>query len=123
MLSTFLKIDSWKTEGIDDVWSRNGSMLRPHYRLTQRCLVARLDVQGTISDHSQQKKAQVVRLFLECLGGRRLLSLEAITEADVVRFRDELLAAGRRAVIVNGLVRKNFSEAFSRGSSERSDSN
>lgn len=28
LLSTFLKIDSWKTEGITDVWSRNGSMLR-----------------------------------------------------------------------------------------------
>jgi hypothetical protein len=28
LLSTFLKIDSWKTEGIDAVWSRNGSMLR-----------------------------------------------------------------------------------------------
>jgi hypothetical protein len=28
LLSTFLKIDSWKTEGIDLVWSRNGSMLR-----------------------------------------------------------------------------------------------
>ena len=28
LLSTFLKIDSWKTEGITDVWSRNGSTLR-----------------------------------------------------------------------------------------------
>jgi integrase len=68
--------------------------------------------QGTISDHSQQKKSQVVRLFLESLGDRRLLSLEAITEADVVRFRDELLAAGRRPVTVNGLVRKILAKPF-----------
>jgi len=80
--------------------------------LRQRCLVARVDAQGTISDHSQQKKSQVVRLFLECLRDRRLLSLEVITEADVVRFLDELLAAGRRAVTVNGLVRKILAKPF-----------
>jgi integrase len=68
--------------------------------------------QGTNSDHSQQKKSQVVRLFLESLGDRRLLSLEAITEADVVRFRDELLTAGRRPVTVNGLVRKILAKPF-----------
>jgi hypothetical protein len=28
MLSTFLKIDSWKTDGVDAVWSYYGSMLR-----------------------------------------------------------------------------------------------
>lgn len=28
LLSTFLKIDSWKTDGITDCWSRNASMLR-----------------------------------------------------------------------------------------------
>jgi integrase len=68
--------------------------------------------QGTISDHSQQKKTQVVRLFLKSLGDRGLLALEAITEADVVHFRDELLAAGRRPVTVNGLVRKILAKPF-----------
>jgi len=66
----------------------------------------------TISEASYLKKAQAVRLFLESLGERRSLVLEAITEDDMVKLRDELLADGRRAATVNGLVRKILAQPF-----------
>lgn len=54
----------------------------------------------TVSEASYLKKDQTVRLFLESLGDRKRLSVEAITEADIVKLRDELLADGRRASTV-----------------------
>jgi len=66
----------------------------------------------TVSENSYIKKEQAVRLFLESLGDRAFLSLESVTEADIVKLRDELLAAGRRAATVNGLVRKILAQPF-----------
>jgi integrase len=66
----------------------------------------------TVSPNSYIKKEQAVRLFLESLGDRAFLSLESVTEADIVKLRDELLAAGRRATTVNGLVRKILAQPF-----------
>ncbi len=66
----------------------------------------------TVSEASYAKKDQAVRLFIESLGDRAFLSLESITEADIVKLRDELLAAGRRAATVNGLVRKVLAQPF-----------
>ena len=66
----------------------------------------------TVSTASYSKKDQAVRLFLKSLGDRALLSLESVTEADMVKLRDELLAAGRRAATVNGLVRKILAQPF-----------
>jgi integrase len=66
----------------------------------------------TVSEASYAKKDQAVRLFLESLGDRAFLSLESITEADIIKLRDELLAAGRRAATVNGLVRKVLAQPF-----------
>jgi integrase len=65
-----------------------------------------------ISDASYLKKDQVVRLFVKSLGDRTLEPLEAITEADIVKLRDALLAEGRRASTVNGLVRKILAQPF-----------
>jgi len=74
---------------------------------------------GTSSKSMLKKKTQAVRLFLASLGPRQTLQLEAVTEADVVAFRDELIAAGRRPVTVNGIVRamlaQPFREAFKKG--------
>jgi integrase len=66
----------------------------------------------TISENSYIKKDQAVRLFIKSLGDGAFLSLEAVTENDIVKFRDELLAAGRRASTVNGLVRKIIAQPF-----------
>jgi integrase len=66
----------------------------------------------TVSEASYAKKDQAVRLFLESLGDRAFLSLESITEGDMVKLRDELLAAGRRPATVNGLVRKILAQPF-----------
>jgi integrase len=66
----------------------------------------------TVSEASYAKKDQAVRLFLESLGDRAFLSLESITEADIIKLRDELLAAGRRSSTVNGLVRKVLAQPF-----------
>jgi integrase len=66
----------------------------------------------TVSVNSYTKKEQAKRLFLQSLGDRKLLSLEAITKADIVKFRDDLLADGRRAVTVNQLVRKIVAQPF-----------
>jgi integrase len=66
----------------------------------------------TGSENTYIKKEQAVRLFLESLGDRKFLSLEAITEADIVKLRDELRDAGRRAATVNGLVRKILAQPF-----------
>lgn len=67
----------------------------------------------TVSPATYLKKEQVARLFLESLGDRKLLSLESVTEADIVKLRDELLAGGRRASTVNGLVRRILAHPFS----------
>jgi hypothetical protein len=77
----------------------------------------------SISENSYIKKAQAVRLFMESLGDRKLLFLEAVTEADIVKLRDELLAAGRRAATVNGLVRKIIAQPFRACSKERANPN
>jgi integrase len=66
----------------------------------------------TVSENSYIKKDQAVRLFIESLGDRAFLSLESVTEADIVKLRDELLAAGRRPATVNGLVRKILAQPF-----------
>jgi integrase len=66
----------------------------------------------SVSENSYIKKDQAVRLFLESLGDRAFLSLESVTEADMVKLRDELLAAGRRPATVNGLVRKIIAQPF-----------
>jgi integrase len=66
----------------------------------------------TVSEASYSKKDQAVRLFLESLGDRAFLSLESVTELDVIKLRDELLAAGRRAATINGLVRKVLAQPF-----------
>jgi integrase len=66
----------------------------------------------TVSENSYTKKNQAVRLFLESLGDRKLLSLEAITKTDIVKFRDRLSDGGRRAVTVNQLVRKIIAQPF-----------
>ncbi|HEX4202185.1 MAG TPA: tyrosine-type recombinase/integrase, partial [Chthoniobacterales bacterium] len=66
----------------------------------------------TVSLDSYTKKDQATRLFLESLGDRASKSIEAVTEADIVKFRDELLAAGRRPVTVNQLVRKIIAQPF-----------
>jgi integrase len=65
-----------------------------------------------VSEASYAKKDQAARLFLESLGDRVFLSLESVTESDMVKLRDELLAAGRRAATVNGLVRKVLAQPF-----------
>jgi hypothetical protein len=74
---------------------------------------------GTSSASILRRKEQAVRLFLTSLGRRATLQLEAITEADIVTFRDQLVAAGRRPVTVNGIVRamlaQPFREAFKKG--------
>jgi integrase len=67
----------------------------------------------SVSEATFIKKEQAARLFLESLGDRKLLSLELVTEADIVKLRDELLAGGRRASTVNGLVRKILAQPFS----------
>lgn len=66
----------------------------------------------TVSPASYLKKDQAVRLLLKSLGDRKHLSLEAITEVDIVKLRDELSAGGRRASTVNGLVRKILAQPF-----------
>jgi integrase len=66
----------------------------------------------TVSEASYLKKDQAVRLFFRSLGDRKLQSLEAIAEADIVKLRDKLLADGRRAATVNGLVRKILAQPF-----------
>src|SRR5258708_30331025 len=66
----------------------------------------------TISEASYLKKDQAVRLFFKSLGDRKLQSLEAIVEADIVKLRDQLSADGRRAATVNGLVRKILAQPF-----------
>src|SRR5258708_1392284 len=66
----------------------------------------------TVSEASYSKKDQAVRLFLESLGDRAFLSLESVTESDIVKLRDELLSTGRRAATVNGLVRKILAQPF-----------
>jgi integrase len=66
----------------------------------------------TVSLNSYRKKDQATRLFLESLGERASKSIESVTEADIVKFRDELLAAGRRPVTVNQLVRKIIAQPF-----------
>jgi integrase len=67
----------------------------------------------SVSPATYLKKDQAARLFLGSLGDRKLLSLELVTEADIVKLRDELLAGGRRASTVNGLVRKILAQPFS----------
>jgi integrase len=66
----------------------------------------------TVSEGTHEKKEQAVRLLLKSLGDRSRLPVESVTEADIVRFRDELLAEGRYASTVNGLVRKFIAQAF-----------
>src|SRR5258708_10740724 len=66
----------------------------------------------TVSQNSYIKKEQAVRLLLESLVDRAFLSIESVTEADIVKLRDELLAAGRRPATVNGLVRKIIAQPF-----------
>jgi len=67
-----------------------------------------LDVSScaTTEAKAQKNLLEAVRLFLGSLGDRAFLSLESVTEADIVKLRDELMAAGRRPATVNGLVRK-----------------
>jgi integrase len=72
----------------------------------------------SVSGSTYLKKEQAARMFLESLGARKLLPLEAITKSDIVKFRDELLAAGRRASTVNGLVRKILAQPFSAAKKE-----
>jgi integrase len=67
----------------------------------------------SVSEATYLKKDQAARLFLKSLGDRKLLSLELVTEADIVKLRDELLSGGRRASTVNGLVRKILAQPFS----------
>jgi integrase len=66
----------------------------------------------TVAPASYLKKDQAVRLLLENLGERKHQSLESVTEADIVKLRNELLAEGRRASTVNGLVRKILAQPF-----------
>ena len=67
----------------------------------------------TVSPATYAKKEQTARLFLASLGDRKLLSLESVTEGDVIKLRDELLADGRRPSTVNGLVRRILALPFS----------
>lgn len=74
---------------------------------------------GTSSQSMLGKKEQAVRLFLASLGRRQALQLDAISEADVVRLRDQLMADGRRSATVNHIVRAMlappFREALAKG--------
>jgi hypothetical protein len=68
--------------------------------------------EDTVAPASYLKKGQAVRLLLESLGERKHQSLESVTEPDIAKLRNELLAAGRRASTVNGLVRKILAQPF-----------
>jgi integrase len=61
---------------------------------------------GSISESTHYKYTQIVRDFLASLGSRASLKLSQITDADIVSFRDTLLAGGRSAQTVNFVVRQ-----------------
>lgn len=55
---------------------------------------------------------QVMRDFLECLGGRAKSPLTSITAGDIVKFRDELRREGRAVSTCNTVIKKILSVPF-----------
>ena len=97
---------------VSDIWNERlaGRLYAPTIKRYLEDWLAR---EGRTSVRIElRKKTQAVRLFLESLGPRQTLQLEAITEADIVTFRDELVAAGRRPVTVNHIVRAMLAQPF-----------
>jgi integrase len=60
---------------------------------------------GAVMDSTLARYSQIVRDFLTHLGRRSSIKLSAITEADVISYRDSLLAGGRQPQTVNLIVR------------------
>jgi integrase len=99
-------------EVVNDILERIGKN-RIYAPTVQRYLEGWLRKEkGTLSENAYGKKELVVRLFLEALDGRETLPIEDVTEADIVTFRDKLLADGRRARTVNTMVRDILSKAL-----------
>ena len=66
----------------------------------------------SIAESSRKGYAQGAREFLEFLGSRAALPLEAVTEDDITRFVAHLRGDGRSASTINKIVRKYVSAAF-----------
>ena len=66
----------------------------------------------SIAESSRKGYAQGAREFLEFLGSRAALPLEAVTEDDITRFVEHLRGDGRSASTINKIVRKYVSAAF-----------
>jgi integrase len=67
---------------------------------------------GSVSETSYEKYGLVIRQFLDSLGQRSKLKISQITEQDVIKFRDALLAEGRTAKTVNQTVRNLLKRPF-----------
>ena len=104
--------ESKAREVVNDILERTGKK-RIYAPTVQRYLQDWLKKEkDTISENAYGKKEVVVRLFLKALDGRETLPIEDVTEAEIVTFRDKLLADGRRARTVNSMVRDILSKAF-----------
>jgi integrase len=66
----------------------------------------------SIAQNSRRGYEQSAREFLEFLGRRAALPLDAVTEDDINRFVDHLRSDGRSVSTVNKIVRKYVSGAF-----------
>jgi integrase len=67
---------------------------------------------GSVSETSYEKYGLVIRQFVESLGQRSNLKISQICEADIIKFRDGLLAEGRTAKTVNQTVRNLLKRPF-----------
>jgi len=68
--------------------------------------------EGAVSYRTLERYKQVAKDFLESLGTRSRIKLNALTTEDFTKFRDELLAEGRSPQTVNINVRKVLKRPF-----------
>jgi integrase len=67
---------------------------------------------GAVAETTFEKYESLIRDFLDFLGSRSKIALEAITTDDFLRFRDHLLTEGRAPRTVNITVRKVLKRPF-----------
>jgi len=68
--------------------------------------------QGAVAETTFEKYESLVKDFLDFLGTRQHVALEAVTTDDFLRYRDHLLAEGRAPRTVNITVRKILKRPF-----------
>jgi integrase len=97
---------------VQDTLRRLGIETKPEPTVRQFLESWLSNERGSVSETSYEKYGLVIRQFLDSLGQRSNLKISQICEADIIKFRDALLAEGRTAKTVNQTVRNLLKRPF-----------